>query len=160
MTLSYQIKKEELSGDISKFLPMQWDIAYLVNYFLFSLIPLTNEELKANQSLESYNQFTLGWVKEVKLKLFLNYLLKLPLTGHYVMHFLLHFTVRYRCIVFITSGKFPEREVAFYHPAFMGNCPTLVTSVSPIYLVDEFHFLFLLLFASFAQTHTAASEMA
>ena len=46
--------------------------------FLFSLSPLTKEEIKAYQSLESYNQFTLGWVKEVKIKLFLNYLLKLP----------------------------------------------------------------------------------
>ena len=36
------------------------------------------EELKAYEILESYNQFASGWVKEVKTKLFLNYLLKLP----------------------------------------------------------------------------------
>ena len=44
--------------------------------------------------------------------------------------------------MFIASTKFPEREEAFHHPAFMGNCPTLVTSVSPMYLVHEFYFLF------------------
>ena len=36
-----------------------------------SLSPLTKEELKAYQSLESYNQFTSGWVKEIKMKLLL-----------------------------------------------------------------------------------------
>ena len=49
----------------------------IVNYFLFSLSPLTEEELKPYEGLESYNQFTSRWVKEVKIKLFLNYLLKL-----------------------------------------------------------------------------------
>ena len=106
------------------------DITYLVNYFLFLLSPLTKEEVKAYQSLVAYNQLTSGWVKEVKLKLFLNYLWKLPwfLRGQYVMHFLLHCTVRYRCIIFIASCKFPEHDEAFHHPAFMGNCPTSVTS--------------------------------
>ena len=42
----------------------------IVNYFLFSLSPLTKEELKAYKSLDSYNQFVSGWVKEVKTKLF------------------------------------------------------------------------------------------
>ena len=56
-------------------IPQCSDVAYN-NYFLFSLSPLTKEELKAYQSLESYDQFTPGWVKEVKI--FLNYLLKLP----------------------------------------------------------------------------------
>ena len=102
--------------------------------------------LEAYNSLVSYNQFTSVWVKEVEIKLFLNYLLKLPwfLLGQYVMHFLLYSTVRYRYIVFITLGKLLKREEAFHHPAFMGNCLALVTSVSPMYLVDEFHFLFLL----------------
>ena len=40
---------------------------------------MTEEELKAYENVESYNQFTSGWVKEVKKKkVFLNYLLKLP----------------------------------------------------------------------------------
>ena len=103
--------------------------------------------LEAYNSLVSYNQFLSGWVKEVQIKLFLNYLLKLLrfFLGQYVMHFLLYSTVRYRYIVFITLGKFLEHEEAFHHPAFIGNCLALVTSLSPIYLVDEFHFLFLLL---------------
>ena len=45
-------------------------ITTIVNYFLFSFSPLTKEELKAYQSLEYYNQFTSGWVEEVKIKLF------------------------------------------------------------------------------------------
>ena len=57
--------------------------------------------------------------------------------------------------MFIASGKFPEGEEAFYHPAFMGICQTLVTRVSPIYLVDEFSFSF----ERGSQTHEAASEM-
>ena len=101
----YQIKKEELSGDFSKFL--QWHS--LFSYFLFLLSPLTKEELKRYESLECYNHFASGWVKEVKIKLFLNYLLKL--------HWLLYGSVRnvfvssfycsilIRCIVFITSAK-------------------------------------------------------
>ena len=64
----YQIKKEELSSDISKFSPVTYPD--IVNYFLFSLSPLTKEELKAYKSLDSYNQFVSGWVKEVKTKLF------------------------------------------------------------------------------------------
>ena len=37
----YQIKKEELSGDIRKFLPVQWhSLLHIIgNYFLFSSIP-------------------------------------------------------------------------------------------------------------------------
>ena len=72
----YQIKNEELSGDISKFQPVKWrSQPIIVNYFLFSLIPLTKEGLKACESLESYNQFAWECVKEVKIKLFLNHLL-------------------------------------------------------------------------------------
>ena len=40
----YQIKKEELSSDIIKFSPVFRPI--IVNDFLFSLSPLTKEELK------------------------------------------------------------------------------------------------------------------
>ena len=68
----YQITKEKLSGYTSKFPPVTYpDIVY---YFLFSFIPLTKEELKAYKSLDSYNQFVSGWVKEVKQ----NCLKKLP----------------------------------------------------------------------------------
>ena len=49
----YQIKKEELSGNISKFPPVR--NPDIVNYFLFSLSPLTEEELKAYKSLEFCN---------------------------------------------------------------------------------------------------------
>ena len=58
----YQIKKEELSGDISKFPPVQWHslLVYIVNYFLLSWSPLIKEELKTYESLESYNQFASG----------------------------------------------------------------------------------------------------
>ena len=41
----YQIKKEELSGNISRFPPVT--NPDIVNYFLFPLSPLTEEELKA-----------------------------------------------------------------------------------------------------------------
>ena len=57
----YQIKMEELSGDISKFPSVQRrNLLYIVNYFLFSLSPLSQEGLKAYGSLESYNQFASG----------------------------------------------------------------------------------------------------
>ena len=46
----YQIKKEELSGHISKFRPLTYPV--IVNYFLFSLSLLTTEELKGCRSLE------------------------------------------------------------------------------------------------------------
>ena len=99
----YQIKKEELSGDISQFL--QWH--NLFNYFLFLLSPLTKEELKRYESLECYNHFASGCVKEVKTKLFLNYLLKLHwlLDGSVRNVFLSSFycSILIRCIVFITK---------------------------------------------------------
>ena len=50
---SYQIKKEELSGNISKFPAVA--NPDIVNYFLFSLSLLTEEELKEYKSLESSN---------------------------------------------------------------------------------------------------------
>ena len=59
---------EELSGSISKFPPVA--NPDIMNYFLFSLSPLAEEELKAYKSLELCNQFVSGWVKEVKTKLF------------------------------------------------------------------------------------------
>ena len=44
----------------------------IVNYFLFTLSPLTKEELKAYEGLESYNQFVSGWFEEVLIKEFSN----------------------------------------------------------------------------------------
>ena len=61
-----QIKKEKLSGNVSKFPPVQWcNQPIKVIYFLFSFSPLTKEGFKAYESLESYNQFASGWVKEL-----------------------------------------------------------------------------------------------
>ena len=60
----YQVKEEELSGDISKFHQCSDITYYSLLHFLFSLSPLTKEELKACESLESYNQFTTSWFKE------------------------------------------------------------------------------------------------
>ena len=54
----YQIKKKELSGDISKFPPVQWHSLpswLLFIFIVFHWVSLTKEELKAYQSLESYN---------------------------------------------------------------------------------------------------------
>ena len=89
--------------------------------------PLTKEELKAYENLESYNQFTSGWVKEVKIKLFLNYLLKLPwlLDGSVRNVFLSPFycSILIRCIVFIASGKIPEREGSISPSSFYGELP-------------------------------------
>ena len=65
-------------------------------------------------------------------------------------------SVRYRCNVFIASGKISEREGTFHHPAFMGICQTLVTSVNPIYLKDEFHILFLLFLTALRPTQQQA----
>ena len=64
--------------------------------------------MKAYESLESYNQFVSGWVKEVKTKLFLNYLLKLPwLLERSVCNVFpswFYCSILIRCIVFITSS--------------------------------------------------------
>ena len=60
-----QIKKEGLSGDISKFPPVTYPW-YLIGYFLFSLSPLTKKELKRYESLECYNHLASGWAKETK----------------------------------------------------------------------------------------------
>ena len=71
--VTYLIKKEEFSGDISKFPLFQWHSLFsiIVNYFLFSLSPRTKEELKACKSLDSYNLFASGWVKEAKIIAFM-----------------------------------------------------------------------------------------
>ena len=106
---------------------------------------LNNEELKVYQSLEPYNQFTSGWVKEVGIKLLLNCHLKLPwlLNGSVgIVYFLC--AVRYRCIVHCALGKIPEcaRREHFAIQLLWAIVRLLVSGVSPIYLVEEFHFLF------------------
>ena len=61
----YQIKNEELSGDISKFPLAQWhSLLQLITLYFHCVYPMTKEELKA---LESYSMFALGSVKEVKI---------------------------------------------------------------------------------------------
>ena len=59
----YTLKKDELSSDFETF-P---SICYpdIVNYLLFAPSPLTKEELKNYRSLESYNHFVCGWVRDV-----------------------------------------------------------------------------------------------
>ena len=47
----------------------------IVNYFLFAPSPLTKEQLKAYKSLESFNQFVSGWMKDVRIKLIKNNML-------------------------------------------------------------------------------------
>ena len=123
----FQIKKEELSGDISKFPPLQWsNQPIIVNCFIFSLSPLTKGSLKAYESLESYNHFTLRWVKKLKLKMFLNHLLKLlwllDESVRNVFPSSFYSSIQTRCIGFIASAKILG---ASRHPAFMDNCPTI-----------------------------------
>ena len=130
---SYQIKTEKLSGNISKFSPVQghYYIMTLAYYseLLFSWVsPLTKKELKVHESLESYNQFASWWVKGVKIKLFLNYLLKLPwlLDGSVqnVFPSPFYFLVLIRCIVFLGSAKIPEREGSISPTSFYGQLPS------------------------------------
>ena len=42
----------------------------LVNYLLLAPCPVTYEEMKCYKSMEAYNQFHCGWVKEIGVKLF------------------------------------------------------------------------------------------
>ena len=105
-------EKGKLSRDISKFPPAQ-NIPIIVNYFLFSLSLLNLEELKAYKNFnQSYNQFESGWVKEVKTKLFLNYLLKMPwLLDESVRNVFpssFYCLILIRCTVFTASTKIPE----------------------------------------------------
>jgi hypothetical protein len=44
----------------------------IVNYLLFAPSPVTSDEIKNYKSLESYNQFLCGWVKEIGIRLFNN----------------------------------------------------------------------------------------
>ena len=62
----YSIKKSEMSSDKSLFPSITYPD--IVNYLLFAPSPVTQEELKAYKSLESYNQFVSGWIKEMYVK--------------------------------------------------------------------------------------------
>ena len=118
-----QLKKEELSGDIIKFPPVHC----IGNYFLFSLSPLTKEELKACKSLESYHQLASGWVDEVKIKLILKYLLKLSwLSDGSVSNVFpssFYCSILIRCIAFIASAKIPGCDGNILSSSFYGQLP-------------------------------------
>ena len=64
----YCLKKEELVFE-KDFYPK---ITYpdIVNYLLFAPSPVTSDELKCYKSMDAYNQFLCGWVKEISFKLF------------------------------------------------------------------------------------------
>ena len=47
----------------------------IVNYSLFAPSPLLKEQLKMYETLELYNHFVSGWVKDVGVKLFKNNML-------------------------------------------------------------------------------------
>ena len=66
----YEISKCDMSGDL-KCLPA---ITYIdiLNYLVNKQSAFTMDQLKAYKSLESYNQFVCGWVKDVNSKEFPN----------------------------------------------------------------------------------------
>ena len=66
----YVLQKEAFTENIDCFPKVTYP--HIVNYFLFAPSPLTKEQLKAYKSLESYNQFASGWMKDVWVKLFKN----------------------------------------------------------------------------------------
>ena len=119
----YEIKKNFQVILVSKFSPVQWQ-PIIVDYFLFSLSPLTKEELKVYKRLESCNQLAWRWVKEVKIKLSLNYPLRLPwlldrsACNVFPSSFYCLILIRY--VEFIASAKIQEHE-----GKFLGNCPTI-----------------------------------
>eukprot|EP00794_Sanderia_malayensis_P006676 gene6676-7433_t len=59
----YTLKKDDLSSDYEAFPSIGYPD--IVNYLLFAPSPVTKQELKNYRSLESYNHFVCGWVKEV-----------------------------------------------------------------------------------------------
>ena len=101
------------------------DITYYSNCFLFSLSPLTKKELKAYESLQSYILLASGWVKEVKIKLFLNYLLKLSWlldrSARNLFPSPFYCSILIRCIVFIALAKILERKGSILPASFYGQ---------------------------------------
>ena len=87
----YQMEKEELSGDISKFLSVTHPD--IVNFFLFSLNPLTKEELKVYiQKFAVLPSVRIKMGQGSKNKIVWSYYLG-EWAGQYLMYLLLHFTV-------------------------------------------------------------------
>ena len=64
----YTLKKDDLSADIEHFPSVTYPD--IVNYMLFAPSPMTSEELKCFKSLEAYNHFMQGSVKEIDVKSF------------------------------------------------------------------------------------------
>ena len=95
--------------------------------FLFLLSPLTKEELRVYKSLGSYNQLATGWTKVVKIKLILNYLLKLPwLSDRSVSNVFpssVCCSILIRFIVFIALAKILERNGNISPSSFYGQLP-------------------------------------
>ena len=105
--------------------------------------------MKAYESLESYKQFVSRWVKEVKIKLLLNYLLKLPWlldgSARNVFPSSFYCSILIRCIIFIASATISgAKEDHLAIQLLWAIARLLITSVSTIYQVDEFLFFFLL----------------
>ena len=59
----YSLKKKDFSANYEDFPSIGYPD--FVNYLLFSPSPVTKEDLKNYKSLESYNHFVCGWVREV-----------------------------------------------------------------------------------------------
>jgi len=68
----YTLKKSDWNGDIDKFPEITWPD--LVMYLVFGINEFTIEkdQFKAFKSLEAYNQFVCGWVRDVVVKEFPN----------------------------------------------------------------------------------------
>ena len=64
----YCLKKENLNSDTECFPKISYPD--IVNYLLFAPSPVTAEELKCYKSMEAYNYFLCGWVKEITVKIF------------------------------------------------------------------------------------------
>ena len=69
----YTLQKEAFTENIDYFPKVTYPD--IVNFFLFAPSPLKKEQLKVYKSLESYNHFVSGWVKDVGVKLFKNNML-------------------------------------------------------------------------------------
>ena len=62
----YTLKKQDWTSDIRYFPSVTYPD--VVNCMLFAPSPVTSEELKCYKSLDAFNQFMEGWVKEIGVK--------------------------------------------------------------------------------------------